>query len=69
MERKPAGDAHGGDNQRYAFTDMGAGQYQIRPKMSNKCLDVAGWGTNDGSAIIQWSCGQNQANQKWRAGL
>ena len=62
-------DAHGGDNQRYAFTDMGAGQYQIRPKMSNKCLDVAGWGTNDGSAIIQWSCGQNQANQKWALGL
>jgi hypothetical protein len=32
---------------------------------SNKCLDVAGWGTTNGSNVHSWEC-HGGDNQKWR---
>jgi hypothetical protein len=36
--------------------------YSLVRDGSGKCMDVGGWGTSDGTNIIQWSChgGQNQ---------
>lgn len=44
--------------------------YVLRNKYSGKCLDVAGWSTNGGAEIIQWSChgGDNQRFRIYDAG-
>ncbi|BCB73718.1 hypothetical protein GCM10022251_80150 [Phytohabitans flavus] len=34
---------------------------------ANKCVDVAGWDSNDGARLITWEC-HGGANQKWRRG-
>ena len=34
---------------------------------SNKCVDIGGWNSNWGAALIQWQC-TGGANQKWRRG-
>jgi len=39
--------------------------YQIVAKCSGKSLDVGGWSLTAGDPIIQWTLGNNQANQKW----
>ena len=44
-----------------------ASWYQVASAASGKCLDAAGWGTTDGTALQQWACGDAaQANQRWR---
>lgn len=44
-----------------------ASWYQVASSASGKCLDAAGWGTTDGTALQQWACGDaTQANQRWR---
>lgn len=44
-----------------------AAWYQVASSASGKCLDAAGWGTTDGTALQQWACGDAaQANQRWR---
>lgn len=55
----------GVDNQRFTLVDKGNGQYEVRFKHSAKCLDVAGWSTAEGGNVLQWTCGNSQANQKW----
>jgi glucosylceramidase len=41
--------------------------YQVINQNSNKCADNAGWGTSNGSALQQWSCGNPpQNNQTWQ---
>ena len=38
--------------------------YRFVARHSGKCLDVAGWSTDDGTGIIQWQC-HGGANQTW----
>jgi hypothetical protein len=53
-------DCNGQANQQWTAT--GAGELRVH---GDRCLDVNGGGTADGTAVITWSCnGQN--NQKWR---
>ncbi|MEN3541425.1 ricin-type beta-trefoil lectin domain protein, partial [Microbispora sp. ZYX-F-249] len=53
-------DCNGQANQQWTSTS--AGELRV---YGNKCLDVNGGGTADGTAVIIWDCnGQN--NQKWR---
>ncbi|GAA2390015.1 RICIN domain-containing protein [Dactylosporangium salmoneum] len=41
--------------------------YQVINTNSNKCLDDAGWGTANGTALQQWSCSSPAAtNQEWQ---
>ena len=38
---------------------------RVIARHSGKCLDVSGASTEDGAAIIQWTC-HGGANQQWR---
>ncbi|GAB3871020.1 RICIN domain-containing protein [Dactylosporangium cerinum] len=41
--------------------------YQVINTNSGKCLDDAGWGTANGTALQQWTCGAAAAtNQQWQ---
>ncbi|WP_433204199.1 RICIN domain-containing protein [Dactylosporangium sp. CS-047395] len=41
--------------------------YQVINSNSNKCLDDAGWGTANGTALQQWTCSNPAAtNQQWQ---
>ncbi|MFF3170999.1 RICIN domain-containing protein [Streptomyces sp. NPDC057900] len=42
-----------------------AAWYRVRNIGSGGCLDAADWGTADGTALQQWSCGTG-ANQSWQ---
>ncbi|MFD4595583.1 RICIN domain-containing protein [Streptomyces rubiginosohelvolus] len=42
-----------------------AAWYQVRNANSGACLDAAGWGTANGTALQQWACGTG-ANQGWQ---
>ncbi|MBU2669606.1 RICIN domain-containing protein [Actinoplanes bogorensis] len=42
-----------------------SGSSVIRGAGSNRCLDLAGWGTADGNDIILWDC-HGGWNQQWR---
>ncbi len=33
---------------------------------SGKCVDDSGWNSANGTAILQWDCGRQQANQEWQ---
>jgi beta-glucanase (GH16 family) len=39
--------------------------YSLVRQGSGKCMDVGGWGTNNGTQILQWSC-HGGANQQFR---
>ncbi|MEU8817348.1 RICIN domain-containing protein [Actinoplanes sp. NPDC048796] len=41
------------------------GFYEIRSRANNLCLDVYGFSTADGGAVVQWPC-NGAANQQWR---
>lgn len=56
----------GGENQKWKLQSAGDGTYYIVSVWSGLSLDGAGWGTSDGTNIIQWTLGNNQANQKWK---
>ncbi|GIH04002.1 hypothetical protein Rhe02_20690 [Rhizocola hellebori] len=51
----------------FAFTvnGGGTGSTPIRGQGSNRCLDLAGWGSGDGTNIILWDC-HGRWNQQWR---
>jgi len=50
----------------YSYADSRGG-YQFIARHSNKCIDVAGVGTNSGANVQQWSClGEKQLNQVWK---
>jgi hypothetical protein len=53
-------DCNGGDNQQWAFIDMGFadGWGQLRNLYSGKCLDVRGGFKGIGIAVQQYTCGQ-----------
>ena len=53
---------HGGDNQQFRLIDAGGGYYNIKSKLSGKCLDVYAGSHDDGASIIQYTChsGDNQ---------
>lgn len=40
--------------------------YQAINPNSGKCVDATGWGTTNGTAVQQWTCGSAQANQQWQ---
>ena len=40
--------------------------YQVVNTNSGKCLDDAGWGTANGTALQQWTCGAGATNQQWQ---
>ncbi|MEU6432497.1 ricin-type beta-trefoil lectin domain protein, partial [Microbispora sp. NPDC046973] len=53
-------DCNGQNNQKWRLNSDGS----ITAVGANKCLDVNGGGTANGTKVIIWSCnGQN--NQKW----
>ncbi len=39
--------------------------YKLKALHSNRCLDVGGWSSANGAAVIQWDC-HGGANQRWR---
>lgn len=56
----------GGDNQKWKLVSTGDGYWYLESVNSGLVLDGAGWGTADGTNIIQWYRGNLQANQKFR---
>lgn len=55
---------HGGNNQRWTFTDNGDGTYTIKNVASGLCIDDAGASTSPGGKIVQYTCTGN-TNQRW----
>ncbi len=43
-----------------------AAWYNVVNVNSGKCVDEAGWGTGNGTAVQQWACGSAQYNQEWQ---
>jgi glucosylceramidase len=42
--------------------------YNVVDHASDSCVDATGWGTVNGTALQQWSCGlPAQANQEWQS--
>jgi ricin-type beta-trefoil lectin protein len=58
------GPTGGNPNQRWRIVPQGDGSNDVIATHSNKCLDVAGAGTNDGANVHQWTC-VGGANQRW----
>ncbi|WKB50585.1 RICIN domain-containing protein [Eleftheria terrae] len=56
---------HGGNNQRWIFTNLNNGYYEVKVKHSGKCLDVDHSGTSNGVNVHQWSCNRSTA-QQWK---
>ena len=40
--------------------------YNVVNQNSNACVDAAGFGTTNGTAVQQWACGYQQHNQEWQ---
>jgi len=40
--------------------------YEVVDTNSGLCVDARGWGTSNGTAVQQWSCGSGQYNQEWQ---
>lgn len=40
--------------------------YRITNRNSGKCVDDTAWGTANGTAVQQYGCGGDQANQQWQ---
>ncbi|WP_304225501.1 beta-1,3-glucanase family protein [Gracilinema caldarium] len=55
-----------GENQKWKLVSSGDGYWYIESVWSGLVLDGDAWGTADGTNIIQWNRGNNQANQKWK---
>ncbi|MFF3752939.1 RICIN domain-containing protein [Streptomyces sp. NPDC002018] len=52
-------------NERWAPERTGGGYYRFRSLSSDKCINVSGGGTADGTPIIQYTCGFG-SNEQWR---
>jgi Ricin-type beta-trefoil lectin domain len=56
-----------GNGQVFSFVARGGNWYDMRPNGTNRCLDVAGAGTGDGTNLQLWDClGDGQPNQHWK---
>lgn len=55
-----------GENQKWKLVASADGYWYIESVWSGLVLDGDAWGTADGTNIIQWNRGNNQANQKWK---
>jgi beta-glucanase (GH16 family) len=40
--------------------------YNVVNQNSGSCADANAWGTTNGTAVIQWPCGNGQFNQQWQ---
>jgi beta-glucanase (GH16 family) len=40
--------------------------YNVINQHSGACVDAAGFGTTNGTAVQQWACGNQQYNQEWQ---
>jgi hypothetical protein len=40
--------------------------YNVVNQNSAACVDDFGWGTSNGTSVMQWSCGSSQFNQEWQ---
>jgi hypothetical protein len=49
--------------QEFSLQATGDGFFRLRPRHSNKCLDVSGGSNADGAKIQQWTCVANNAQQ------
>ncbi|WP_313896965.1 RICIN domain-containing protein [Streptomyces sp. GC420] len=58
--RVAAGGCSGAAQEKWLLNANG----QIVHEASGKCLDVSGWATGDGSAVVLWTC-TGGANQAW----
>lgn len=56
---------HGGPNQGFLLTYLGAGEYAVRAVHSGQCLDVAGASRANGAPLLQWPC-HGGSNQRYR---
>ncbi|MET9735622.1 RICIN domain-containing protein, partial [Streptomyces sp. NPDC006458] len=56
---------HGGNNQKWTFTQQADGSYTITNGASGMCVDVSGGSMTAGASVIQWTCTGN-TNQRWR---
>lgn len=52
-------------NQRWRFTEVEPGFFQIKALHSSQCLDVASASDEDGANVLQWSC-NGAENQLWQ---
>ena len=49
-----------------ASTISSSAWYNVVNQHSSDCVDTLNWGTTDGTAVQQWACGTQQANQEWQ---
>jgi hypothetical protein len=50
-----------------AVTTIQAGVwYTISNTTTGKCVDAAGGGRNNGTPVVEWTCGQGKDNQQWQ---
>lgn len=54
-----------GHNQRWRFTELQPGYFQIKALHSSQCIDVASSSTEDGANVLQWPCNGSD-NQLWQ---
>lgn len=47
-------------------TSVWPGVYSLVSIANGKCVDVAGFGTTDGSNVQIWTCNSNNDNQRWK---
>jgi glucosylceramidase len=50
----------------YKWTPGVSPSYQLVNRASARCVDAAGWGAINGTAVDQWACGAGQQNQEWQ---
>lgn len=71
VSKTPGANVHqwdyvGGDNQKWKLLSAGDGYWYLESVNSGLVLDGAGWGTADGTNVVQWNRGNLQANQKFK---
>lgn len=77
-----SGTCNGGGGQKWQFVAPGTSNappppppsggfsttvwYNIINQNSGQCVDATGWGTGNGTALQQYTCGSQQSNQEWQ---
>ncbi|WP_369142714.1 family 20 glycosylhydrolase [Streptomyces sp. R44] len=56
---------HGGNNQKWTFTQQSDGSYTLVNVASGLCVDVSGGSLSAGAPVVQWTC-TGGTNQRWR---
>jgi hypothetical protein len=54
-----------GHNQRWRFTELQPGYFQVKALHSSQCMDVASASKEDGANVLQWPCNGSD-NQLWQ---